>query len=223
VGYTEITRKLKYNIYKSVQYYSVIVIISSFTQTAIMTSESYYTPIAFDAKSNIVDHYNVTYETYNSDLFVIYEHYFDKWYDIIHNSIPAENYTTTTNADDCKKYYTYVYFGKYYCVNIVITDVEDKGQVYNVKITADSIKPEEVSSREAVAIQELGTTVGIDSFSGETPSSFRMEKAREYKSITDCISTCRDLIVDMNAHVNYNYLEELHADCNIEYASDHMR
>jgi hypothetical protein len=160
-----------------------------------MTTESYYTPIAFDAKSNIVDHYNLTYETRNSDLFTIYEHHFDKWYDTVHNSIAVDNYTATTNSDERKKYHKYIYFGKYYCVNIVITDLEYNSEVYSVKITADSINPDEGSGIEA---------------------------DREYKSITDCIITCRDIIIDMNAEVNYHYLEELCEDCNIEYARDHM-
>ena len=161
-----------------------------------MTTESYYTPIAFEPDSNIVDHYNLTYETRNWDMFAIYEHHFDKWYDIIHNSVAVDNYTTTVNADEHKKYYTYIYFGKYYCVNIVITDLEDNGEVYNVKITADSMKNHELSIIEAFL---------------------------EHKSITDAVITCRDIIVDMNAYVNCEYLQELCEECNTEYARGRMQ
>ena len=160
-----------------------------------MATETDYTPIAFDPESNIVDHYNIRFESRNWDMFQHYEHHFDKWYETIHNSVAVDNYTTTTNADERKKYYTYIYFGKYYCVNIVITDLEDNGEVYNVKITADSIKTEELSTIEAFL---------------------------EHKSITDTVITCRDIIVDMNAYVNCEYLQELREECNIEYARDHM-
>ena len=161
-----------------------------------MATESYYTPIAFDPESNIVDHYNLTYETRNMDMLQHYEHHFDKWYDIIHNSVAVDNYTTTANADERKKYYRYVYFGKYYCVNIVITDLEDNGEVYNVKITADSMKNHEL---------------------------FIIEEFLEHKSITDTVITCRNIIVNMNAYVNCEYLQDLREKCNIEYARGSMQ
>jgi uncharacterized protein (UPF0128 family) len=108
----------------------------------------------------------------------------------------VNNYTTTSNANERKKYHTYIYLGKYYCINVVITDLEDNGEVYNVKITADSIKNHEFSIIEAFL---------------------------EHKSITDSVITCRDIIVDMNAEVNYGYLFELQEECNIEYARDYMQ
>ena len=176
-------------------YHSIIVIISFLPQNAIMTSESYYTPIAIDPKSNIVDHYNIRFECRNWDIFQHYEHHFDEWYETIHNSVALNNYTNDTTTENRKKYYTYIYFGKYYCTNIVITDLEDNGEVYNVKITADYVKTEELSNIEA---------------------SF------EQNSILDCAIKCRDRVIDMNTYVNREYLQELREGCNIEYAMDHM-
>lgn len=159
-----------------------------------MATESYYTPIAFYPESNIVDHYNIRFESRNWDMFQHYEHHFDKWYETIHNSVAVDNYTTTANADERKKYYTYIYFGKYYCVNIVITDLEDNGEVYNVKITTDYVIPKEVYMMSII------------------------DAVFEQTSIAECAIACRVRVIEMNSYVNCEYLQELREECNIEYA-----